>query len=39
MAEAAVQGVAEINYGDTGLSWNLSAPLKNALTQSAGEQQ
>jgi len=32
MAEAAVQGVAEIKYGDTGFSWNLSAPLKNALT-------
>jgi len=33
MAEASVQGVAEIRYGDTGLSWNLSAPLQNALTQ------
>jgi PAS domain S-box-containing protein len=33
MAETSVQGVAEIRYGDTGLSWNLSAPLKNALTQ------
>jgi PAS domain S-box-containing protein len=34
MAEASVQGVAEIGYGDTGLSWNLSAPLKNVLTKS-----
>jgi PAS domain S-box-containing protein len=32
MAEAAVQGVAEIKYEETGLCWNLSAPLKNALT-------
>lgn len=31
MAEASVQGVAEINYGSAGLSWNLDAPLKNAL--------
>jgi two-component sensor histidine kinase len=32
MAEASVQGVAKIEYGDAGLSWNLSAPLKNVLT-------
>ncbi len=38
MAEAAVQGAAEIRYGDAGLSWNLSAPLKNVLTQSGQEQ-
>jgi len=32
MAEASVQGVAEIRYGEAGLSWNLSAALKDALT-------
>jgi two-component sensor histidine kinase len=32
MAEASVQGTAEIKYEDAGLSWNLSAPLKNVLT-------
>jgi len=32
MAEAAVQGVAEILYEERGLSWKLSAPLLNALT-------
>ena len=32
MAEASVQGVAEIRFGEGGLSWNLSAPLKNAVT-------
>jgi PAS domain S-box-containing protein len=32
LAEASVQGVAEIEYGDAGLSWNLSAPLRNVLT-------
>ena len=31
MAEAAVQGVAEISYGRSGLSWHLSAPVENAL--------
>ncbi|MDB5406562.1 MAG: hypothetical protein JWL84_1474 [Rhodospirillales bacterium] len=32
MAEAAVQGVAAITYGESGLSWNLSAPLEDTLT-------
>lgn len=32
MAEAAVQGIAEITFEERGLSWNLSAPLENALT-------
>lgn len=30
--EAAVPGVAEITYDERGLSWNLSAPVENALT-------
>ena len=34
MAEAAVQGVAEIRYEERGLFWKLSAPLLNALTLS-----
>ena len=33
MAEAAVQGVAKINFEETGLSWNLSTPLENVLAQ------
>lgn len=32
MVEAAVQGIAEITYEEKGLSWNLIAPLKHALT-------
>jgi PAS domain S-box-containing protein len=32
MAEAAVQGVAAITYGESGLSWNLIAPLEDTLT-------
>lgn len=31
MAEAAVAGVAEIDFRESGLSWNLSAPVENAL--------
>lgn len=31
MAEAAVQGVAEITFRERGVSWNLSAPVMNAL--------
>ena len=31
LAEAAVQGVAEINYAPEGFSWTLSAPMKAAL--------
>ncbi|HVC57693.1 MAG TPA: PAS domain S-box protein [Stellaceae bacterium] len=34
MAEAAVQGVATINYEKTGLAWSLSTPLENVLAQS-----
>lgn len=37
MAEAAVQGVAEINFRDRGLSWKLSAPAGNALARADGE--
>ncbi len=32
MAEAAVQGVAQINYQEKGFSWNLSAPTEGTLT-------
>ncbi len=32
LAEAAVQGIAEINYAAAGVSWKLSAPMKAALT-------
>ena len=31
MAEAAVEGIAEITYDESGLSWTLCAPLENAL--------
>jgi PAS domain S-box-containing protein len=31
MAEAAVEGRADIVFRETGLSWNLSAPVENAL--------
>jgi PAS domain S-box-containing protein len=31
MAEAAVQGVAKLDYEETGLSWNLSTALENVL--------
>jgi PAS domain S-box-containing protein len=31
MAEAAVQGVAEITFSERGVAWNLIAPAKNAL--------
>ena len=33
MAEAAVEGEAEIVFRESGLSWHLSAPAENALTQ------
>ncbi len=33
MAEAAVEGRAEIVFRESGLSWNLCAPAENALTQ------
>jgi PAS domain S-box-containing protein len=36
MAEASVQGVAEITFRERGVSWHLSAPVKNALMSSAG---
>jgi PAS domain S-box-containing protein len=36
MAEAAVQGVAEIIFRERGVSWNLSAPVWNALMLTAG---
>jgi hypothetical protein len=39
MAEAAVQGVAKLNYEETGVSWSLSTALDNILAQSAQEQQ
>ncbi len=32
LAEAAVQGIAEIKYAAAGFSWKLSAPIKDALT-------
>jgi PAS domain S-box-containing protein len=35
MAQAAVQGAAEIKFAETGLSWSLSAPAENVLTKSA----
>ena len=38
MAEAAVQGITEIKYAETGLSWNLSTPVDNALFQAVGGQ-
>ena len=31
MAEAAVNGTAEIDYRESGLSWKLSAPFADAL--------
>ncbi len=36
MAEAAVQGVAEISFRERGVSWRLSAPATNALMLTAG---
>jgi PAS domain S-box-containing protein len=33
MAEAAVQGVTQINYDEIGVSWNLSTSLANVLAQ------
>jgi PAS domain S-box-containing protein len=36
MAEAAVQGVAEIDFKEKGVSWNLSAPVRNALMLTGG---
>jgi PAS domain S-box-containing protein len=36
MAEAAVQGVAEIAFKERGVSWNLSAPVQNALMLTGG---
>jgi two-component sensor histidine kinase len=35
MAQAAVQGTAEINFAETGVSWNLNAPAANVLTKSS----
>ena len=35
MAQAAVQGVAEIHFAETGVSWNLNAPAANVLTKSS----
>jgi PAS domain S-box-containing protein len=37
MAEAAIQGTAQITYEERGLAWNLSAPLENALTSTRVE--
>ena len=39
MAEAAVDGVVEIVFGESGLSWKLSAPVVNALVSTAGKAQ
>jgi two-component sensor histidine kinase len=39
MAEAAVQGTAEITYAERGLAWSLSAPLENAVTSTRVETQ
>ena len=36
MAESAVDGVVEIAFKETGLAWNLSAPVENVLTVSGG---
>jgi PAS domain S-box-containing protein len=36
MAEAAVQGVAAITFLERGVTWNLSAPVQNALMSTAG---
>ena len=36
MAEAAVQGIAEIRFDEAGLSWNLSAPLQNVIEPTRG---
>jgi PAS domain S-box-containing protein len=36
MAEAAVQGVAEMVFHERGVSWNLSAPAGNALMATGG---
>jgi PAS domain S-box-containing protein len=36
MAEAAVQGVAEITFQERGVSWNLSAPANNTLMLTVG---
>ena len=36
MAEAAVEGVAEINFRKKGLSWNLSAPVRECIGVSRG---
>ncbi|MBK8840722.1 MAG: PAS domain S-box protein [Hyphomonadaceae bacterium] len=35
MAQASVQGAAEIKFAETGLLWSLSAPAENVLTKSA----
>jgi two-component sensor histidine kinase len=31
MAQAAIDGIAEITFGESGLAWHLSAPVENAL--------
>jgi hypothetical protein len=31
MAQAAVRGIAEIAFDESGISWNLSAAVENAL--------
>ena len=39
MAEAAVDGIVEIVFGESGLSWTLTAPVENALASTAGKAQ
>jgi hypothetical protein len=31
MAQAAINGIAEITFRESGLAWHLSAPVENAL--------
>jgi PAS domain S-box-containing protein len=37
MAEAAVDGVVDIAFGEKGIAWKLSTPAENALAPSGGE--
>jgi hypothetical protein len=37
MAEAAVDGVVDIVFGEKGLAWKLSATAENALVPSSGD--
>ena len=39
MAQAAVDGIVEIVFGECGLSWTLTAPVENALASTAGKAQ